>query len=678
MADLSAVLRKTIDGLPRATPDLRAKVYEKARSAIERQIATASPPLSESVIEARRSALADAIDRTEDHYLDLDAAGSGSGTAREVQAVAEPPKASPPRPQPERTQPDRPEPERGRSDQERLEQAKTGRPEMPRVDAPRADRGPSEPLRPPVPSPAGPALARPSLSAPAQKPAWPKVAVAETGELRRTEAGNGAPQVRPEDGARRPISDSPVPARPKKEASAPSAEKRAPAVAKPGERREPGVDVLKLQPTYDRTEPESGLDSIPAADIAAPRYTNGRRPGKAERSRTPILAGLAILLLGGGAALAYVYQNEIQALLNAPASETTEVAATTAPATTAAAPDAGQATPATTPPVATSPPVAGETPVAPPAATPDDANDEIAALTPDNAAEGIALQSPKRRFTQRLMPDGTEVDEGPGTPDANAFDEGTNIAAASPPETSSTLAPAIPPAATDAAAIPGEPGSPVVPPATPDTAPVEATPPAAVDTQTAALPPESASGALAVGQKAVFYEERTETEQGSQQAGNVVWSVVNESPSEGQPPEPAIRAVADIPDRNLKLTMTIRRNADATLPASHVIELMFEVPENFAGGQIANVQRLALKPTEEARGEPLIGVAGQISEGFFIIALNNLEQATKSNLDLMGREEWIDIPIAYATGRRALISIDKGIPGDRAFKQAMDAWAAKT
>src|SRR3954471_11388641 len=75
MADLSAVLRKTIDGLPKASPDLRAKVYEKARAAIERQIATASPPLSESVIEARRSSLADAIDRTEDHYLGLEASG---------------------------------------------------------------------------------------------------------------------------------------------------------------------------------------------------------------------------------------------------------------------------------------------------------------------------------------------------------------------------------------------------------------------------------------------------------------------------------------------------------------------------------------------------------------------------------------------------------------------------
>ena len=80
----------------------------------------------------------------------------------------------------------------------------------------------------------------------------------------------------------------------------------------------------------------------------------------------------------------------------------------------------------------------------------------------------------------------------------------------------------------------------------------------------------------------------------------------------------------------------------------------------------------------QARGEPLIGVAGKISDGFFIIALNNIDQAVQNNLSLLGSEQWIDIPLAYQSGRRALISIEKGIPGDRVFKEAMDAWAAKS
>ncbi len=233
------------------------------------------------------------------------------------------------------------------------------------------------------------------------------------------------------------------------------------------------------------------------------------------------------------------------------------------------------------------------------------------------------------------------MDEGPGAGGVNPLEEGTNVVAAE-----------INPAATQPPPTAAEPA-----PTTPTQTP--------------------AQGAIPVGQRAVFYEERSANREGTQQDGNVVWSLVQEPPAEGKPAEPAIQAVADIPSTGMKMTMTIRRNADQTLPASHVIEVMFDTPNGAPGGGIENVQRLALKPTEQARGEPLIGISGKISDGFFIIALNDLPEAVRSNLALLGKEEWIDIPLAYNSGQRALMSIEKGIPGARVFKQALDAWAAK-
>jgi hypothetical protein len=35
----------------------------------------------------------------------------------------------------------------------------------------------------------------------------------------------------------------------------------------------------------------------------------------------------------------------------------------------------------------------------------------------------------------------------------------------------------------------------------------------------------------------------------------------------------------EVPDRGLKMLLTFRRNADPALPASHTIELLFEVPQ---------------------------------------------------------------------------------------------------
>ncbi|WP_157944503.1 hypothetical protein [Mangrovicella endophytica] len=660
MADLSAVLRKTIDGLPRATPQLRAKVYEKARAAITRQIEAANPPLSDAVVAARRSALEDAIERTEDHYLSLEEA------ARQASMLEDEPAAPPPPPAPPAPAP-----------RQAAEPPKVSAPSWPPatrpVETPR-DRQAEPPVQPEPIVPQRPAA--PSAPQMRTRPPEPQPAVDEP------PARPFEPSETPEFPARAAEPDDA--ARPQIEAPFVVPREHDHAAIEDHERdggQDQAPDEGYYAPAGERRDEASnlGLDGIPEADLEGPRYAPPRRAAK-KRRLAPILTGIgAALLLGGAAALGWTYRDVIQSTLVDPSSINSRQTATNQqPATTPTSQGTGatQGTPAAQPDDED-----GESEVAALPSQPSTGTGNTpGAAAPDGGTSTPGGQTPStRRFTQRLLPDGTEVDEGPGAGNANAFEEGTNIAAASPP---AEPQPGASPETTVESQIGQNPTTVggETPPAdagTPPQTPTETATPPASGTAPATSATENA-GNLAVGQKAVFYEERSDTEPGTQQSGNVVWSVVNEPPADGQPAEPAIRAVADVPEDNLKMTMTIRRNADPTLPASHVIELQFEVPPGFSGGQVANVQRLALKPTEQARGEPLIGVAGKISDGFFIIALNNLEQATQSNLALLSNEKWIDIPVAYATGRRALMSIEKGIPGERAFKQAMDAWAAKT
>jgi hypothetical protein len=35
---------------------------------------------------------------------------------------------------------------------------------------------------------------------------------------------------------------------------------------------------------------------------------------------------------------------------------------------------------------------------------------------------------------------------------------------------------------------------------------------------------------------------------------------------------------------------------------------------------------------------------------------------------------WFDVPLVYTNSRRAIIAIEKGAPGDRAFTDAFAAW----
>ena len=721
MADLSGVLRKTIDGLPRASPQMREKVYEKARAAIQRQIGAANPPLAENVVAARLAALEDAITRTEEHYVTQEAATAeqaGAPAASAPPAAGQPatPKsagAPPPPAQPvqpaagQPAQPPRPQPPVAGQPGANRPAAPGPQPGQAAGPAPQSPPAPqSSPAQRPAPEPAkaGPAQPPQARPAPEQgqpRPEAPAQPAPKPAPQPRAEGSEpAAPQQRPADGGSPRPQQQPAQARPTLPAATmpgqaaaartpddsrgeapffppesvePDAGDHPPAIGAPFLVPEERSAAHSGVPTPAAPAPEPSRDEaydgdddlrvphdirldgndIPEADVSAPRYYSRRTSRSSGRGGKIAAAAAVVLLLGAAGTAGWLYRDDIEALLVAPADIGT------------IAERSGTQTP--------------------PAA--DESNGAEGTAESETAA---AEQPPAstRRFTQRLMPDGTEVDEGPAQKTPNAFDEGTNVAAATNVDPGAPAAGATPTISSeigeDPAIVGDESEAPGV--ATPETgaaADAAGAPEAGATDSAAPATPDvpgvaESSAGLPVAQKAVFYQEKTEDLPGTQETGTVVWSLVEEPGANGSPAEPAVRAVVDVPEEKLKMTMTIKRNADSTLPASHVIELEFDVPPDFSGRSVANVQRLALKETEQARGEPLIGVAGKISDNYFIIALNNLDQAVQNNLSLLENQKWIDIPIAYQNGRRALISVEKGIPGERVVKDALKAWQAKT
>ncbi len=194
------------------------------------------------------------------------------------------------------------------------------------------------------------------------------------------------------------------------------------------------------------------------------------------------------------------------------------------------------------------------------------------------------------------------------------------------------------------------------------------------ETETPAVEEATPQPVAINGEKSFLYEEALGTTGANRDEGSISWSLVTEAPEPGAAPEAVIKAVLEIPSRGLMLNMAIKRNIDAGLPASHIIELFFSAPGEFSGGNIDNVSRFVMKSTEQARGESLVGVPARIDAGFFLIALNNLEQAQKTNLSLLENSDWVDIPVSYVTGRRALLTFEKGESGKEVFAQALADW----
>lgn len=180
--------------------------------------------------------------------------------------------------------------------------------------------------------------------------------------------------------------------------------------------------------------------------------------------------------------------------------------------------------------------------------------------------------------------------------------------------------------------------------------------------------------AAAVAQKVVLYDEDPTNPQGKRYVGSALWRTETVSPGPGLAPELAIRADVDIPERHMRMTWSLRRNTDKALPASHTIEIVFTLPSDFSEGGIGNVPGLLMKQDEQARGVPLAGLAVKVTNGYFLIGLSAVDVDVQRNIQLLKERDWFDIPIVYTNGKRAILALEKGTPGQRAFEEAFRAW----
>ncbi len=180
--------------------------------------------------------------------------------------------------------------------------------------------------------------------------------------------------------------------------------------------------------------------------------------------------------------------------------------------------------------------------------------------------------------------------------------------------------------------------------------------------------------AVPAAQKVVLYEEDPADPNGKRFVGSAIWRTETVTPGPGQPPELAIRADVEVPERKLAMTWSLRRNTDKGLPATHTVEIMFKLPADFPSGGISNVPGILMKQAEQTRGTPLAGLAVKVTPGFYLIGLSNAETDKDRNLQLLKERAWFDIPVVYNNNRRAILALEKGTPGERVFADAFKAW----
>jgi hypothetical protein len=138
---------------------------------------------------------------------------------------------------------------------------------------------------------------------------------------------------------------------------------------------------------------------------------------------------------------------------------------------------------------------------------------------------------------------------------------------------------------------------------------------------------------------------------------------------------PTLIGHASIPARNLGVNVTIRKNSDPSLPASHLMEVDFQVNDTFIGGTIANLPGVLLKDEELVPGTPLVGASARIVGNSFLFALSASPEDATTNTDLLENRKWMDLAVVYGTGRNAIITLEKDETAQELFDKVFVAWA---
>ena len=284
---------------------------------------------------------------------------------------------------------------------------------------------------------------------------------------------------------------------------------------------------------------------------------------------------------------------------------------------------------------------------------------------------GVVLSIAVFAFLWRQNPADLAIKEPVATPTAEASAGPAKIVervggapatpAVAPTPAESQPANETPVAAATPAASPSPGASPAAAAATPA--------PAAAATT---APPAANPGLAVAARAAMLVAVASDPQKPAVSLGSVVWSTI--PPGAGQPSTVAVKAEADIPDLKMHAVMTLRKNTDPSLPASHTIDLRVTFADGAEIKGIKDMRVPMMRRDDPPSQDALSGVRVKISDSYFLVGLNRGDAELAHNADLLANRGWFDFPMLLSDDRIAKLTFEKGADGERIVNEALAAW----
>jgi hypothetical protein len=167
-------------------------------------------------------------------------------------------------------------------------------------------------------------------------------------------------------------------------------------------------------------------------------------------------------------------------------------------------------------------------------------------------------------------------------------------------------------------------------------------------------------------QRASLYERSTNPNAPAIE-GTASWQVLSEG--EGDDQEPVLQVDVKIPERDLSLVISMRRERGRDAAMSHLIELRFLRGDRSPLIDVIRVGGIAMAASERSQSEVVMGQTTNVTPGVFLFGLSGGQGEREENLRILRQLAWMQIPISYRNGTQALLSIEKGPAGERAINE---------
>jgi hypothetical protein len=174
-------------------------------------------------------------------------------------------------------------------------------------------------------------------------------------------------------------------------------------------------------------------------------------------------------------------------------------------------------------------------------------------------------------------------------------------------------------------------------------------------------------------EEATYYEPTTGKMPRQELNGSARWHTRTEHAASGSHAT-VISLELLIPERELAMLMTIRRDASENGAMTHLLEFKFSDRRGAPLDGIAGVGNIVMKHIDGSRGSALAGLSIKVAPGVFLFGLSAEKDDARHNADALWALSRLDITVTFADGSAAIISLIKGTSGERVFEAALADW----